>query len=616
MATIAVLERQETEGGPVAIPVALQDGGVVVESFGSHDGFMEWARSKFGMDVPVGRGSFSAPRHIDEPVIVIINSGIIDDKTIATLQDLKRLIPAADLPVIVVSDKRDYSSSLRALEAGAMEVFDWERGHDEWISRLRKLLALCRRRIKRGHQLNNSINLDLDGLTNLFTHTYFVEEAKRQLELAAGEAMALHIVRIDSFDVVNNAFNINLGYKLLEMCANRLRNILGDEHIIGRFGADSFAILQCDIGAPHDIEVLARQIRAQLCAPCLIAGHNINLAISVGVSCYPQDGQEYEALSHYAGLALNHARNGGGADVSFFQEEMLVHARNEASLDISLRNALATQQFFLHFQPQVDIATGRLIGAEALVRWRKTDGSVEPPGAFLPYAEASGLIVAIDEWVLSEACRTARHWHDVGLSLRLSVNLSSIRFAMRNIPNLISRTLQETRLDPCFLNIEITESSLMQDIELVRHDLDRIRNLGVSISIDDFGVGYSSLHFLKQLRADRLKIDRGFISNLAINESDRAIIRTIIELGHQLGFGVVAEGVESEEQLAILRSEGCDEAQGFLFSQPKSAQEFMALAQHMYMPSQDAAAAPLLISKREVPSMFDRIGPKRKAKLH
>ncbi|MFT0891306.1 putative bifunctional diguanylate cyclase/phosphodiesterase [Pseudochelatococcus sp. G4_1912] len=582
MATIAVLERQETGHSPVAIPVAVRGGDVVVESFGSRDCLMQWARFAFGDEAFDEEESSKLPRLNDEPIIVIINSGVIDDTTIETLHDLKRLAPSANMPVIVISEKRDHSSSLRALEAGAMEVFARERGHDEWLFRLRKLLALCRRRSsKKIHQDREPSLYEVDKLTNFPSQAYFAEDVKRRLASGLHDTMALHIVRIDSFDVVNNAFNPGVSQKLLEVCANRLRNILGSDHIVGRFGADSFAVLQCCIGVSPDIEVLARQIQAQLCAPCLIAGHHISLEVTIGIACYPQHGLEYDVLSHHAGLGVNHVRNSNEGAVAFFHEDILADARRIASLDIDLRNALTTQQFFLQFQPQVDLISGQLSGVEALVRWRRTDGSIVSPGEFLPYAEMSGLIVAIDEWVLSEACRAARHWHNAGLNVRISVNLSSKQFAMRKIPDLISRVLQETGLDPIYLDIELTESSIMQDMERVRLDLARIRELGVTVSIDDFGVGYSSLHFLKQLRADRLKIDRGFIRNLASNQSDRAILRTIIDLGHQLGFGVVAEGVETAEQLAILREESCDEVQGFLFAQPMSTQDFMVYAQRI-----------------------------------
>lgn len=573
MAMIAVLEPQEPASAPFAVPVGIRGNDIVVENFGSRDCLMAWARSLFKV-TPHDDGNTGALPH--GPVIIVINSDAIDDSIIALLQDLRQTAPEMNL--VVVSEKCDHSSSLRAFEAGAMEVLTRDMGQETRMLRLRRVLALARR----GRELLRSRAVarpDLDSLTSLPSQPFFREEMKRRLARSGENAMALHIVTIDSFDVLNNAFAPAVGQRLLEVCANRLRNILGHDHLVGRFGVNGFAVLQGNVGAPHDVEALARQISAQLSAPSLIEGHHISLAVTIGIASYPRDGREYEELAHRAGLALGYGGQIDKRGVSFFSDDMLSSARKAALLNIELRNALATQQFFLEFQPQVDLISGEMLGGEALVRWRRPDGSTMQPGLFLPYAEESGLIMAIDEWVLFEACRAARHWHDAGLDLRVSVNLSATQFARRGIPNLIARALQETRLDPSCLDIELTESAVMQDVNRVRDDLARIRALGASISIDDFGVGHSSLHVLRQLRVDRLKIDKDFIRNVATNTSDRVILRTIVGLGHELGFNVIAEGVETADQLTILREEGCDEVQGFLFARPMGTRDFMAYAQ-------------------------------------
>ncbi|MGV6872917.1 EAL domain-containing protein [Pseudochelatococcus sp. B33] len=577
MAMIAVLEPRETQAAPFAVPAGIRGSDVVVESFGSPDCLMEWARSMFA-PAPCEAGfPCEAPAPAKGPVIIVINSGAIDDATIALLRDLRRTAPATNL--VVISEKCDHSSSLRAFEAGAMEVLTREMGQETKMFRLRRVLALARHG-QEPVRTRDVARPDIDRVTNLPSQPFFQEEVKRRIARAGDNAMAFHVVNIDSFDIVNNAFAPAVGQRLLEVCANRLRNILGRDHSVGRFGANGFAVLQCNVGAPHDVEALARQISAQLCAPSLIEGHHIRLAVTIGIARFPQDGRGYEELAHRAGLAAGYGAQADRRGVSFFHDSMLSTARKTALLNIELRNALATQQFFLEFQPQVDLLTGRLLGGEALVRWRRPDGSVTPPGEFLPYAEESGLIVALDEWVLFEACRTARHWHDAGLDLRVSINLSATQFARRGIPNLIAHALQETRLDPARLDIELTESVVMQDVDRVRDDLARIRALGASISIDDFGVGHSSLHLLRQLRVDRLKIDKEFIRNLSTSPSDRVILRTIVGLGHELGFSVIAEGVETADQLAILQEEGCDEVQGFLFARPMAARDFLAYAQH------------------------------------
>lgn len=575
MAMIAVLEPRETKAAPFAVPTGIRGSDIVVESFGSRDCLMEWARSTL---TPAGHDeAFSGEAPSQEPVIIVINSTIIDDATIALLRDLRRMVPATNL--VVISEKCDHSSSLRAIEAGAMEVLAREMGPEAWMLRLRRMLALARRG-RASVRARDVARPDIDQLTNLPSQPFFQEDVKRRIAGAGGDAMAFHIVNIDSFDIVNNAFAPAVGQRLLEVCANRLRNILGRDHSIGRFGASGFAVLQCNVGALHDVEALARQISAQLCAPVLIEGHHISLAVTIGIARFPDDGGEYEELAHRAGLAAGHGARADKRGVSFFRNGMLSAARRTALLNIELRNALATQQFFLEFQPQVDLLTGQLQGGEALVRWRRPDGSVTPPGEFLPYAEESGLIVALDEWVLFEACRIACHWQDAGLGLRVSVNVSAKQFARRGIPNLIAHALQETGLDATRLDIELTESAVMHDVDRVRDDIARIRALGASISIDDFGVGHSSLHLLRQLRVDRLKIDKEFIRNVSMSPSDRVILRTIVGLGHELGFSVIAEGVETADQLTILREEGCDEVQGFLFARPMAARDFLAYAQH------------------------------------
>lgn len=419
---------------------------------------------------------------------------------------------------------------------------------------------------------------DLDEQTNLPDQRFFAEEVERQMARSTGAAFTLHIVRIDNFSVVNNAFGPETGRQLLQVCANRLRNSLNGGCLAGRYGADGFAVLQRTGKECPEVAALARQILTQLTAPYLIWGHRISIAATIGIASRPDDGGDFAALAHRAGLAVDHAFK-GGQPIARYHSDILADARRIAALDIDLRNALATQQFFLQFQPQVSLLTGKLSGAEALVRWRCPDGTVMPPDTFLPYAEESGLIAAIDEWVLSQACHAARRWHDSGMRLRISVNMSSARFAQRHIPALVTRVLQETGLEPRYLDIELTETAVMHDIERVGSDLASLRSLGVSVSIDDFGVGYSSLRSIKQLRADRLKIDRDFVRNLAVSGSDRAILRTIIHLGHELDFEVVAEGVETADQLTILRAERCDEVQGFLFARPMSMPDFMAYAQ-------------------------------------
>jgi EAL domain-containing protein (putative c-di-GMP-specific phosphodiesterase class I) len=294
---------------------------------------------------------------------------------------------------------------------------------------------------------------------------------------------------------------------------------------------------------------------------------------------HPRDGIDAQEILKHAQLAMYQAKGDGGNQFRFYATDMNSRAREALVLDSRLRDAIAQNQFVLHFQPQIDLRTRNIIGAEALVRWQTPDRGLVSPAEFLPRAEKNGLIVPINEWVLREACREAVTWPRRGLSpLRVGVNLSSIQFQKQSVPLLVARVLAETGLDPRRLDLELTESMLLEQTEAVVRDLQQLRDLGVGISIDDFGTRYSSLTYVKHFPVDRLKIDQSFVRDLGSNPHDAAIVRAIISLGHSLELEVVAEGVESAEQLAILVAEGCDEVQGYFFGRPMPSNDFVTMA--------------------------------------
>jgi EAL domain-containing protein (putative c-di-GMP-specific phosphodiesterase class I) len=273
------------------------------------------------------------------------------------------------------------------------------------------------------------------------------------------------------------------------------------------------------------------------------------------------------------------AKTDGGSIYRFYASDMNCRAREALDLDAGLREAVARDQFVLYYQPQIALRTGQVVGAEALLRWQRPGHGLIGPTEFLARAEENGLIVPINEWVLREACREAKSWHQHGLeSVRIGVNLSSIQFYKHNVPLLVAKALGETGLEPWRLDLELTESIVLQNTETVTRDLQQLRALGVGISIDDFGTRYSTLNYVKHFAVDRLKIDQCFIREIASDPSDAAIVRAIVSLGHSLEMEVVAEGVETAEQLALLRAEGCDEVQGFYFGRPMQAEDFLAFA--------------------------------------
>ena len=351
---------------------------------------------------------------------------------------------------------------------------------------------------------------------------------------------------------------------------------MSERDTLARLGGDEFAILQTRVGATEDAAALASRIKDVIAEPHVFAGERLACTASIGTTLHPSDGSDADQLLKNADLAMYRAKAEGGDVCRFFASDMNTRALAAVALDNALREAIEKEQFTLFYQPQVDIKTGRVLGAEALLRWRRPDRGLVSPGEFLARAEENGLIVPINEWVLRAACREAKSWRMGDTPLRVSVNLSPIQFRKQSVPLLVTRILAETGLEPWRLDLELTENIVMQDAESVARDLQQLRDLGVKISIDDFGTGYSSLTYVKQFPVDRLKIDQCFVRNLTTDPNDSVIVRAIVSLGHSLELDVVAEGVESREQVQLLRFEGCHQMQGFYFAKPMPANEFVA----------------------------------------
>jgi EAL domain-containing protein (putative c-di-GMP-specific phosphodiesterase class I) len=312
--------------------------------------------------------------------------------------------------------------------------------------------------------------------------------------------------------------------------------------------------------------------------PVTIDDKEMQVGASIGITLCPDDADDAESLLKNADLAMYQAKAEGGRRFAFYSNDMQTRAFAVGRLDAELRRAIEQKQFVLHYQPQVDARSGHIIGAEALVRWNRDGVSLVYPGEFLGRAEENGLIVAINEWVLKEACSEAQRWARVGLPpLRIAVNMSPVQFRGNDVADLVSATLRETGLDPRRLDLEITESVMVENSEALVDDLNRLHGLGVSFSIDDFGTGYSSFRYIKSFPIDRLKIDQSFIRTMASNTSDAAIVEAIIGLAKNLKLAVLAEGVETVEQRDWLVGAGCDEVQGYLFSRPIPADDFIAL---------------------------------------
>ena len=396
-------------------------------------------------------------------------------------------------------------------------------------------------------------------------------EAKRDQAHAA-----LLFVDLDRFKPINDSLGHEVGNQLLRRVATRLREALRAEDVVARLGGDEFAVALFDIAQRDHAANVARKLLDVLKEPFRIHNHELKLGASIGIAIYPEDSPDTETLLRLADLAMYRAKQ-SGEGYAFFSEELNRRALQRLRVEAGLRRALAQDELLLHYQPKVDIATGRVVGAEALVRWRHPETGMVPPGEFIPVAEESGLVVDIGNWVLNAACAQASAWRQAGLPpVKIAVNLSAREFAP-DLSERVKEVLDRHGLPPSFLELEITEGVLAKSTEGVIRMMGELMSLGIGLSLDDFGTGFSSLSYLKRFPVDTLKIDRSFVTGIPGDANDCAIAGAIVSMAKQLRHTVIAEGVETQDQLAFLRQIGCDAIQGFLFSRPLDAASFEAL---------------------------------------
>jgi len=393
-----------------------------------------------------------------------------------------------------------------------------------------------------------------------------------------GRSFALMVCDLDRFKLVNDSLGHGAGDELLQEVAHRLTGLVRTVDTVARLGGDEFVLLITSIQDPEDAKRLAARAIEVLQAPVRIAGIDVHTSPSIGIAFYPADGRTVQALTAHADAAMYCAKQRGRGNVQCFEVGMNAGSEDRVQLESDLHNAIALKQFQLYYQPKVNTATGTVRSAEALIRWLHPERGLIPPDAFIPLAEECGLIGAIGEWVVREACRQARAWQDSGMApLRISVNLSPSQFRGSGLTQTIRNALDEAGLHPQYLEVELTESAVMSEPEESIAILEQLSAMGVLVSVDDFGTGYSSMSYLRRFPIDKLKIDRVFINEIASRPEDASIVRAIVSLAHSLRLKVVAEGVETPAQLEFLKNVGCDEYQGFHFSRPVPAIEFERL---------------------------------------
>ena len=457
------------------------------------------------------------------------------------------------------------------------------KGHERnelglWINTANQLLESIERNTHLRHEAENSLlrMAQYDFLTGLPNRQQLQQQLDKIL-VDAGRLqrrVAVLCVGLDDFKGINEQFSYQAGDQLLLALADRLRAHSGRLGALARLGGDQFALVQADIEQPYEAAELAQSILDDLEAPFAIEDQQIRLRATIGITLFPEDGDSTEKLLQKAEQTMTLAKTRSRNRYQFYIASVDSEMRRRRELEKDLREALAREQFSLVYQPQISYRDLRVVGTEALIRWHHPEHGLVPPDLFIPLAEQNGTIIAIGEWVLDQACKQLREWHDQGfIDLRMAVNLSTVQLHHAELPRVVNNFLQMYRLPPRSLELEVTETGLMEDITTAAQHLLSLRRSGALIAIDDFGTGYSSLSYLKSLPLDKIKIDKSFVQDLLDDEDDATIVRAIIQLGKSLGMQVIAEGVETLEQEAYIIAEGCHEGQGYYYSKPLPARE-------------------------------------------
>ena len=505
--------------------------------------------------------------------IILVDLSLPDSSGLQTVERVRNRV--SDVAVVVLSGQDDEETALQALEIGAEDYLVKGRDNGEVLARA---IRYSMQRKRAEQQLDYLKNYDrLTGLANRSLLRDRLAQAVARVEREESNMLAVLFLSLDRFKAVNAEFGHSCGDAVLRAVGERIRNQIHKGDTVARVGGDEFCLIVEDIEEVHEVISLVTKVLSIFEQLFLVDGQEISVNASIGISVRPP------SMSHRllpeAEFAASRAKSQGSSTYQFYTEEMNVQAFERLTLENSLRRALEREEFTLHYQPQVDLVTGSVVGVEALLRWRHSEMGLVPPVRFIPVLEETGLIFDVGEWVIHTACEQAKRWAETDFGpLRVAVNISARQFEREDLVETTSQCLNDTGLPSGCLELELTESIIMADPEKSRAMLERLKSgKEVRVSIDDFGTGYSSLSYLKLFALDALKVDKSFVQDVHDAENTAAIVSTIIRLGHDLGLDIVAEGVELEEQLDFLCESGCDQAQGYYFSAPVPADDFTRL---------------------------------------